>query len=109
MTTIDLGGVLVGAGKPCLVIAEIGINHNGDMTLARKLVELAADTGCAVAKGQKRTVDVVYDAEELARPRDNVFGPTNGDLKRGLELSIGDHCELADLARSRGTRWTASA
>ncbi len=107
--TVDIAGRAVGEGQPVFVVAEAGINHNGDVGLARKLINAAAAAGCDAVKGQKRTVDVVYSPEELARPRENPFGPTNGDLKRGLELPVEVHRELDEHANSLGLRWTASA
>jgi len=86
MSTVKIGSNLVGDGQPCFIVAEIGINHNGDLELAKKLIDLAAFAGCNAVKFQKRTVDVVYTPAELAALRENPFGPTNGDLKRGLEF-----------------------
>jgi N-acetylneuraminate synthase len=68
------------------VIAEIGINHNGSLDAAKRLIEIAKGAGCSAVKFQKRTIEVVYTVEELARPRESPFGETNGDLKRGLEF-----------------------
>ena len=82
--TVKIGNKLVGDGQPCYVIAEIGINHNGDIDLAKRLISVAVAAGCDAVKFQKRTVDVVYTAEELAKPRESPFGTTNGDLKRAL-------------------------
>ncbi len=83
MAEVRLGDRLVGDGHPCMVIAEIGINHNGDVELAKKLIDVAYVAGCEAVKFQKRTIDVVYTPEELAKPRESPFGETNGDLKRG--------------------------
>jgi len=94
---VRLGSKAVGPHKPCYVIAEIGINHNGDIDIAKKLISVAVGSGCDAVKFQKRTVDVVYSAEELAKPRESPFGETNGDLKRGLEF------DEDDTARSIGT------
>lgn len=106
--TVTIGSRPVGGDAPCYVVAEIGINHNGDLAIARQLVEAAAAAGCDAVKFQKRTVDVVYSAEELARPRENPFGPTNGDLKRGLELDAAAFTELDTATRSLGMHWFAS-
>ncbi len=76
------------------IIAEVGINHNGDLDIARKLIDIAKSAGCNAVKFQKRTVDVVYSAEELAKPRESPFGATNGDLKRALEFSFPDYREI---------------
>ena len=86
MAEVKIGNTLVGDGHPCFIIAEIGINHNGDIEIAEKLIDLASVAGCNAVKFQKRTVDVVYSAEELAKPRETPFGDTNGDLKYGLEF-----------------------
>src|SRR5579863_6868209 len=86
MKTVNIGGRQVGEGHPCYVVAEIGINHNGDLDIARRLIDVAAEAGCEAVKFQKRTIEVVYTPAELAKPRDNPFGPTNGDLKRALEF-----------------------
>src|ERR1700721_2931763 len=99
MRTVKIGNKLVGAGHPCYVIAEIGINHNGDVDLAKRLISVAVAAGCDAVKFQKRTVDVVYTAKELATPRENPFAPTNGDLKRGLEFEAEDSPEISAFAR----------
>src|SRR5437016_11541596 len=92
--TIRIGRKLVGDFQSCYVIAEIGINHNGDVDLAKRLISVAVAAGCDAVKFQKRTVDVVYTAKELATPRENPFGPTNGDLKYGLEFEAEDYAEI---------------
>ncbi len=99
----------VGDGQPCYVIAEIGINHNGDIDLAKRLISVAVAAGCDAVKFQKRTVDVVYSAEELAKPRESPFGATNGDLKRGLELDYYDYQEIDAFCRASKIAWFASA
>ena len=76
----------VGKGHPCYIIGEIGINHNGNLEIAKNLISIAKNAGCNAVKFQKRTVDLVYTAEELAKPRENPFGVTNGDLEHGLEF-----------------------
>jgi len=105
---IKIGNRLVGNGEPCFVIAEIGINHNGDVDLAKKLISAAAVAGCDAVKFQKRTVDVVYTAEELAKPRENPFGTTNGDLKRGLEFGAEAYREIDAFCRAQKILWFAS-
>src|SRR5271170_8329267 len=108
MRTVKIGNKLVGEGQPCYVIAEIGINHNGDVDLAKRLIRLAVAAGCDAVKFQKRTVDVVYTAAELSKPRENPFGPTNGDLKRGLEFGQAQYQEIDRHCRDRGILWFAS-
>jgi N-acetylneuraminate synthase len=89
-------------------VGEIGINHNGDLGIARKLVDLASLAGCQAVKFQKRTLEVVYTAEELARPRDNPFGPTNGDLKRGLEFGADQYHAISRFCGAKNLQWFAS-
>jgi N-acetylneuraminate synthase len=98
----------VGEGHPCFIVAEIGINHNGSLEIAKKLIDAAALGGCDAVKLQKRTVDVVYSAEELARPRESPFGDTNGDLKRALELGQGAYDEFDRYCREKSFMWFAS-
>jgi N-acetylneuraminate synthase len=108
MAEIKIGDTLVGDEHPCFVIAEIGINHNGDIDIAKKLIDVAVDAGCNAVKFQKRTVDVVYTAEELARPRENPFGATNGDLKRGLEFGFEEYASIDAHCREKKIMWLAS-
>jgi N-acetylneuraminate synthase len=90
------------------VVAEIGINHNGDLDIAKKLIDVAVAAGCDAVKFQKRTIDVVYSAEELARPRESPFGATNGDLKRALEFGQTQYAEIDRYCRAQGIAWLAS-
>ena len=106
--SVDIGTRPVGDSQPCYVIAEIGINHNGDIDLAKRLISVAVAAGCNAVKFQKRTVDVVYSPEELAKPRESPFGATNGDLKRGLELDYYDYQEIDAYCRASKITWFAS-
>jgi N-acetylneuraminate synthase len=103
-----IGNSPVGDGSPCYVIAEIGINHNGDLGLAKRLISVAVAAGCNAVKFQKRTVSVVYTPEELAKPRESPFGETNGDLKRGLEFGENEYREIDRYCRDVNIRWFAS-
>lgn len=94
------------AGVYC--IGEIGINHGGSLETAFQLIDAAKEAGCDAVKFQKRTVEAVYTAEELARPRDSVFGTTNGDLKRGLEFCKDDFNSIDGYCRDREISWSAS-
>jgi N-acetylneuraminate synthase len=105
---VRIGSKLVGDSEPCYVIAEIGINHNGDIDLAKRLISVAIAAGCDAVKFQKRTVEVVYSAEELQRPRESYFGTTNGDLKNGLELDFYDYQEIDAYCRASKIPWFAS-
>lgn len=90
------------------IIAEIGINHNGSLETAKALIDAATAAGCDAVKLQKRTVEEVYTPEELAKPRESVFGRTNGDLKRGLEFDQAQYQAIDDYCRMRGIAWSAS-
>jgi N-acetylneuraminate synthase len=103
--TIKIGNKKVGDGEPCYIVAEIGINHNGDLDIAKRLISVAVAAGCDAVKFQKRTIDVVYTAEELAKPRENPFGPTNGDLKRGLEFGLDEYREIDAYCKAVKIPW----
>jgi N-acetylneuraminate synthase len=105
---VRIGDRWVGDGEPCFIVAEIGINHNGDLDIARKLISAALLAGCDAVKFQKRTVDVVYTPEELVRPRENPFGTTNGDLKRGLEFGYPQYKAIDQYCQLHNILWYAS-
>jgi N-acetylneuraminate synthase len=105
---VRLGAREVGPGWPCYVVAEIGINHNGDIDIAKKLISVAVGSGCDAIKFQKRTIDIVYSTEELAKPRESPFGNTNGDLKRGLEFEYEEYREIDRYCREVKIDWFAS-
>ena len=105
---VSIGNRPVGDTYPCYVIAEIGINHNGDIDVAKRLISVAVAAGCDAVKFQKRTVDIVYSAAELAKPRESPFGSTNGDLKLGLELDYYDYQEIDAYCRASKISWFAS-
>jgi N-acetylneuraminate synthase len=108
MSIVEVGNKLIGDDQPCFIIAEIGINHNGDIDLAKRLISVALAAGCDAVKFQKRTVEVVYTAEELAKPRENPFGATNGDLKYGLEFEQEEYEEIDAFCKSVKMPWFAS-
>ncbi len=108
MAEVKIGNTLVGDNHPCYIVAEIGINHNGDVAIAKNLIDAAIKAGCNAVKFQKRTIDQVYTAEELSLPRENYFGPTNGDLKYGLELELEDYQEIDRYCQEKKIPWFAS-
>ena len=108
MSRIRIGEREIGPGLPTLVIAEIGINHNGDVGLAKKLIGAAHGAGADAVKFQKRTVEIVYSAEELDQPRESPFGTTNRDLKHGLEFDEAEYQDIDAFCRSAGILWFAS-
>jgi N-acetylneuraminate synthase len=93
---------------PIYVIAEVGINHNGSLELAKQLIDAAKEAGCDAVKFQKRTVEAVYTAEELARPRESPYGTTNGDLKRHLEFGFSDYLLIDSYCKEKKIDWSAS-
>ncbi|HUH97390.1 MAG TPA: N-acetylneuraminate synthase family protein [Anaerolineales bacterium] len=108
MTEMKIGNALIGDNRPCFVVAEIGINHNGDIDIAKKLIDVAAQAGCNAVKFQKRSIEIVYSAEELARPRESPFGSTNGDLKYALEFGQQEYSEIDQYCRTKDMAWFAS-
>ena len=91
------------------LIAEIGINHNGDMKLAKQLIDAASDAGFDAVKFQKRTIDLVYTPEFLDSPRESPWGTTQRDQKEGLEFSESQYREIDSYCKTRNIHWSASA
>jgi N-acetylneuraminate synthase len=108
MVQVKIGDRFVGDGSPCYIVGEIGINHNGDLGIARRLIDVASVAGADAIKFQKRSVDVVYSAEELTKPRENPFGATNGHLKRGLEFGQDHYQNIDRYCKEKGIAWFAS-
>ncbi|OGG48335.1 hypothetical protein A2761_03365 [Candidatus Kaiserbacteria bacterium RIFCSPHIGHO2_01_FULL_51_33] len=131
---VRIGNRHVGPGHPVFVIAEVGINHNGNIGIAKELIDAAVRAGCDAIKFQKRTVPVIYGEQELAAPREvhpqvlkeaiergvlpadaverltesNFENATNGDLKYALELTESEYREIDRYCRERGIMWFAS-
>ena len=105
---VRIGNKLIGHNQPIFVIAEIGINHNGNLETCKQLIDMAVECGCDAIKFQKRSIDIVYTPEELAKPRENPFGTTNGDLKRGLEFGFDQYKEIDAHCKQKGILWFAS-
>ncbi|MFM7307509.1 MAG: N-acetylneuraminate synthase family protein, partial [Actinomycetota bacterium] len=72
--TVEVGTISVGAGLPVFIIAEIGINHNGDIEIARQLIDVARAAGCDAVKFQKRTPRVCVPPEQASQPRETPWG-----------------------------------
>lgn len=95
--------------KPIFIIAEIGINHNGDMDIVKKLIDGSKESGCDAVKFQKRNVDVVYTKEELDKPRESPYGTTNREQKMGLELTKENYDWIDEYCKEIGIEWFAAA
>lgn len=91
------------------IIAEIGINHNGSMDLAKKLIDGAVESGCNAVKFQKREINSVYTKEQLDTKRESPWGITNRDQKEGLEFSEEDYDEIDRYCKKKNIDWFASA
>ena len=95
--------------KKTFIIAEIGINHNGDIELAKKLIDVASRAGCDAVKFQKRDLDTVYTKEELDKPRKSPWGTTQREQKEGLEFSKKEYDFIDKYCKEKGIVWFASA
>jgi len=91
------------------VVAEIGINHNGDTNIVKKLIDIAVRTGCDAVKFQKRTVEKVYSKEILDYPRESPWGTTTREQKFGLEFDKKEYDEINSYTKEKGIEWFASA
>jgi N-acetylneuraminate synthase len=91
------------------LIAEVGINHNGDMEIAKHLIDVAADSGADAVKFQKRTLDKVYTKEFLDSLRESPWGTTQRHQKEGLEFNYEQYQEIGRYCRQKGIKWFASA
>ncbi len=131
---VTIGGKAVGPGRPTFIVAEIGINHNGSVDLAKKLIDVAVKAECDAVKFQKRTVDVVFSEEERNKPREvprwlleaaiergvlpeesvrrltsTDFKDTrNGDQKYALEFTREEYAAIDAYCRAKGILWSAS-
>ena len=91
------------------IIAEAGINHNGDMSICKKLIDLTSDSGCNAIKFQKRDLDQVYGQNFLDSKRESPWGDTQRDQKAGLEFNLEQYKEIDDYCKSKKIEWFASA
>lgn len=91
------------------IIAEIGINHNGDVEMAKKLIDVAVSSEADAVKFQKRTVEKVYSKEELDKPRESPWGKTNREQKLGLEFGKPEYDEIDSYCKKKGVIWFVSA
>jgi N-acetylneuraminate synthase len=90
------------------IAAEIGINHNGDLEIVKKLIDVAVSSGCNAVKFQKRTVNKVYSKEVLDGPRESPWGTTQREQKEGLEFSIADYKIIDKYCKQKKIQWYLS-
>ena len=90
------------------IVAEIGINHNGDMNIAKKLIDIASDAGCDAVKFQKRNVEKVYSSNVLDFSRESPWGKTTRDQKLGLEFSMKQFSVIDKYCKKKGIPWYVS-
>jgi len=95
--------------KKIFIIAEIGINHNGDLLIAKELIDVAKDAGADAVKFQKRTIDLVYTEEFLSSPRESPWGNTIRAQKEGLEFGLDEYREIDEYCKEKNIEWFASA
>ena len=91
------------------ITAELGINHNGDMNITKKLIDIAKSAGCNAVKFQKRTIEKVYSKEVLDSPRDSPWGTTTREQKNGLEFSKNEYDIIDQYCKTNDIEWYASA
>jgi len=91
------------------VVAEIGINHNGDISICKELIDVAVDAGCDAVKFQKRDIDQVYTQEFLDSPRESPWGNTQRAQKEGLEFNREQYLEISEYCANKSIDWFASA
>ena len=109
MSTVKIGKTLVGDGQPCYVIAEIGINHNGDLNLAKKLISVAVAAGCNAVKFQKRTPELCVPVEQRGLVRETPWGlMTYMDYRYRVEFERDEYREIDRFCRDTQIPWLVS-
>jgi len=107
--SIEIAGTKIGPGYPCFIIAEIGINHNGDVDLAKRLIDVAVSAGCSAVKFQKRTPEICVPEEQKNLERDTPWGRmTYLEYRRRVEFGRPEYTIIDKHCRERGILWTAS-
>ena len=91
------------------IVAEIGINHNGDMSICKELIDIASESGCNAVKFQKRDINKVYTQDFLNSYRESPWGTTQRDQKSGLEFDLNEYKEIDQYCKEKGIEWFASA
>jgi N-acetylneuraminate synthase len=109
MSTVRIGNKLIGDDQPCFIIAEIGINHNGDLELAKRLISLAVAAGCDAVKFQKRTPELCVPAAQRAVMRETPWGYISYmDYREKVEFGQAEYEQIDDYCQKSGIIWFAS-
>jgi N-acetylneuraminate synthase len=109
ISPVRIGNRLVGLGQPCYVIAEIGINHNGDLEVAKQLIKMSAEAGCDAVKFQKRTPELCVPLDQRNVMRETPWGQmTYMDYRYKVEFDEKQYQELADFAAKLNVHLFAS-
>lgn len=107
--TVSIGSRVIGGGRPAYVIAEIGLNHNGDVDIAKKLIDVAARAGADAVKFQKRTPEISTPEHMRDVPRETPWGVMSYlDYRRRVEFGRDEYIEIGDHATMLGLDWFAS-
>lgn len=107
--SVKVGGTEIGPGAPCFIIAEAGINHNGDVELAERLIDVAVDAGCDAVKFQKRTPEISTPQAQKDLLRETPWGLiTYLDYKKRIEFDSQTYARLSSYAKAKGIMWFAS-
>lgn len=94
---------------PIKIIAEIGINHNGDIKIAKNMIDVAIQAGADAVKFQKRDINLVYDKKLLDSFRESPWGKTQREQKEGLEFNLEQYLEIDNYCKKKSIEWFASA
>jgi N-acetylneuraminate synthase len=109
MASVTIGNRAVGDGEPCFIVAEIGINHNGNLDIAKKLISAAVLAGCDAVKFQKRTPELCVPLEQRHLMRETPWGAmTYLDYKKHMEFGYDEYAEIDAWCRAQGVIWFAS-
>jgi N-acetylneuraminate synthase len=110
MGTVWIGDRLVGDGQPCFIVAEIGINHNGDLAVAKKLIDVALSAGCNAVKFQKRTPELCVPASQRTTMRETPWGYISYmEYREKIEFGLNEFTEIDKYCRDREILWFASS
>ena len=108
-STFKIGNTEVGPGLPVYIVGEIGINHNGDIEIVKKLVDVAAETGLNAVKFQKRTPELAVPRDQWDIERDTPWGVMKYiDYRHKVEFSQSEYQEISDYCAAKGVDWFAS-